>query len=65
MKIAIAAAAALALAGCAPGEMPDWSAANFCSIAKKQTWSVGDTAATIDQVRRHNARVDQLCGKPQ
>jgi len=71
-SIIIAVLAALALAGCAANGKdldlnfvpvslePD----NYCQIAKKVRWSVNDTPETIDQARRHNAKVDRLCSKP-
>jgi len=68
----IAALAALALAGCAAnGKDLDLNLVpvtlepdNFCQVSKKVRWSVDDTPETIDQARRHNAKVDRLCGKP-
>lgn len=65
--------AALALAGCSAKDvkLPDWNWApvsleqdNFCAVSRKITWEVNDTAETITQARRHNAKVDRLCGKP-
>jgi hypothetical protein len=51
----------LALAGCAPGDVVnkvDVVGDSFCRVAKKIDWSIDDTQLTVDQVRRHNARVD-------
>lgn len=72
MKMLITAAMAALLAGCAAnGEpltldqivpvtvQPD----NFCQVSRKVTWSTSDTQETIDQARRHNAKVDRLCGR--
>lgn len=70
--VTIAAVAALALAGCsADGKSLDLSLApvtleqdNTCSTMRKVRWSVDDTPETIDDARRHNARIDRLCRKP-
>lgn len=68
MKAIIALIAAAALAGC--DTLPaDPLALNivsdtFCQTAKKVSWSVSDTWQTIDEARRHNARIDRVCGVP-
>ena len=69
-----AAIAALALAGCESWPKIDdtgfatpvaVTSSDYCSIARKITWQhPGDTPATIDQVRRHNASHDKRCGVP-
>jgi hypothetical protein len=68
VKPLIALLAAAALTGCdtIPTEAPSVNIVsdNFCAVAKKVTWSVTDTWQTIDEARRHNARVDRLCGVP-
>lgn len=71
-QIIIAAFAALALAGCAAnGKNLDLNLVpvslepdNFCQVSRKVRWSTTDSTETIDQIRRHNAKVDRLCGKP-
>lgn len=37
---------------------------DFCALAKKRTWDVNDTPATIDEARRENAVIDKRCGVP-
>lgn len=68
MKPIILLLVAAVLAGCdtLPAEPPSVNIVsdNFCAVAKKVTWSVTDTWQTIDEARRHNARVDKLCGVP-
>lgn len=75
MKTWLALLLAVVLAGCAKDGSFDIEASiaptkaeivadNFCHVAKKVTWSVTDTWQTIDEARRHNERVDKLCGIP-
>jgi type IV pilus biogenesis protein CpaD/CtpE len=51
------------LAGCASNDpMPvnvKITADTYCDTAEKITWSTADTAATIRQVRRENAKLDK------
>lgn len=54
-------AATLLLPGCSSTETVnkvDVTSNTFCKVAKKIEWSIDDTQLTVDQVRRHNARVD-------
>lgn len=63
---------AFALGGCssngdldllAPAAQVNITSDSFCAVAHKVTWSVANNRQTIDDARRHNARVDRLCGK--
>ena len=57
--------AALVLGGCSSTETVNKisvTSDSFCRVAKKITFSIDDTQLTVDQVRRHNARVD-TCAK--
>jgi predicted small secreted protein len=36
--------------------------AGFCAVAKPITWSAADTAATVTEVKAHNAVGKALCG---
>jgi hypothetical protein len=63
------AVAYFALAGCAtqPAEEPRVEPApvvmdNFCTTARKRTWSVKDTPATITEADAWNRAVDRRCG---
>ena len=59
--------AALGLGACetmqAAKERPiEFTSSDYCEIARKRTWSVDDTQASIDEARRENAKWDRLCG---
>lgn len=40
----------------------EFTSSDYCQIARKRTWSVDDTKASIDEARRENAKWDRLCG---
>lgn len=69
-QIITTAALALLLAGCAANSKDfDWAPVtfeqdNYCAIARKRTWSLGDTQQTITEARRENAKFDRICIKP-
>lgn len=63
---ALALVAAVLMAGCAAdgGPLPapvNIVSDNYCAVSKKVSWDVDDTRETIDEARRHNARIDKLC----
>lgn len=68
MKLAMVAACALALTGCAAQQKAEQlppvnvTSDSYCKIAKRRTWSVNDTSETIDEARRENAKFDRICG---
>lgn len=64
--VAVLAIIAGGLAGCASSQPQPVNvvADSFCIAAKKKTWSVNDTPATIEQIRKHNAGIDRACGIP-
>jgi len=51
-------------AGCATTPPIEVVADSFCLASKKITWVPVDTKLTIDQVVKHNARIDAACGYP-
>ncbi len=57
----------MSLSGCAetPKGAPIVVKKNYtgCRAFGKATWSVDDTAATANAIRRHNAAYARLCGK--
>lgn len=64
------------LAGCASDKVADANpppvnivSDNYCSLAKKRSWDVDDTQASIDEARTENHKWDCLCtdmrGTPQ
>lgn len=69
----IAIAAAVALSGCSTADLDTITSSiplqpvnvvsdSFCVVSRKVSWSVTDTWQTIDDARRHNERIDKLCG---
>lgn len=64
LGIVVAMSAIVALAGCAP-EPPvqpvSVVAHDYCQIAAKVTWDTRDTRATIQEIRRENAKFDKRC----
>ena len=52
----------LMLAGCATTPPVSVVADSYCIASKKITWDTADTRPTINQVVRHNARIDAACG---
>ena len=54
----------VALAGCAQPEPPKIEVKGdvYCDIAQKVRWSQADTAETVKQVVRENAKHDRVCG---
>ena len=57
----------LAFGGCAGGPIEpavQVTASDYCEIAEKIAWSINDTPATIQQVRRENAKFDGRCAVP-
>lgn len=66
MKPWFALVAAVLLAGCAADGSPlpapvNIVSDNYCAVSRKVSWDVDDTRQTIDEARRHNARIDKLC----
>jgi hypothetical protein len=53
----------MALAGCATTQPVEVVADSYCIASKKITWVPADTKPTIEQIVRHNARIDAACGK--
>jgi len=53
----------LLLAACGTPQAPVAVVADtYCQAARKITWSIDDTGATIEQIVRHNAGIDRACG---
>lgn len=52
------------LSGCGPPEPPkvELKGDTYCDIAQKIRWSQADTAETVKQVVRENAKHDRVCG---
>ncbi len=64
-RIVLAAVAALGLSGCGKDmaiQPVSLVASNYCQIARKLTWDVRDTPATIHGIRVENAKWDRTCG---
>lgn len=54
----------LILPSCAPTTPPvELAQDNSCKVFGYLSWDLKDTTATVDQIRRHNARFASLCGK--
>lgn len=63
--VMLAAGAAVGLSGCGkdlPLQPVSLVASNYCQIARKLTWDVRDTPATIHGIRVENAKWDRTCG---
>ena len=52
------------LTACSPAEPPKIEVKGdiYCDIAQKVRWSQADTAETVKQVVRENAKHDRVCG---
>lgn len=61
----VIALAALLLAGCETTPKPPVIVRGntYCAIATPISWSTADTPATIDGIRRENAKHGRICGK--
>jgi hypothetical protein len=62
----VVAASLCLLGGCAtapPETKISVVADSFCLAAKKRSWSVDDTAGSIDEANRVNGGIDRACGK--
>ena len=63
-QIVIMIAVATSLSACATPQAPtvEIKGDSFCEIAAKVRWSKADTAETVKQVVRENAKHDRVCG---
>ena len=61
LHVAILSAILQACATTTASDAPTEGQAPFCTIAQPILWSVNDTAATIEQIKEHNADGIVLC----
>jgi hypothetical protein len=62
MRFAALGLAVAVLGGCATGKPVQVTGDTYCKLGRKITWSKNDTPATVDQIRRSNARHRRVCG---